>query len=254
VTIGSASDALPSIVSNKLASALVLEDDADWDIGLKDQLQLFAQGSQFVTDTPTGSNPHSPYGDDWDLIWLGHCGTDIMPEDERRFVITNDDTVAPPPRRFNVATFPDMAAEGYDNSTRVVFRAQRALCLYAYALSYRGARKLLRDQSLLTEFKPIDIGIGDWCQNNPDVKCIAVFPQIIDTHKAAGRLSRDSDIGQYSVEETRQQGFTFNIVHSARLNVDHLLAGEMDKIERQWPEDPIIEGPAMVKAMGRVGD
>ncbi len=233
---------------------MVIEDDADWDIALKDQLQLFAQGSQFVTGAEAGSKPHSPYGDDWDLIWLGHCGTDIMPEDQRRFVIENDATVAPLFRRFNVATFPDMAAEGYDNNTRIIFRAKRALCLYAYALSYHGARKLLRDQSMMTEFKPIDIGIGDWCQDNPDVRCIAVFPQIIDTHKAAGRLSRDSDIGDYSPQETRQKGFTFNIVRSARLNVDHLLAGEMDMIERQWPDDPVIEGPVRAKPMGRMAE
>jgi len=65
-------------------------------------------------------------------------------------------------------------------------------------------------------------------------------------------LSRDSDIGDYSAQETRQKGFTFNIVHSTRLNVDRLLNGEMDMIESQWPDDPVVEGPLMAKPMGRV--
>ena len=229
-----------------------MEDDADWDIGLKDQLDLFAQGSQFVTSVSPGEKLHSPYGDDWDLIWLGHCGNEIKPDDERRFVIRNDATVPDGPRRINFAAIPDMAREGYDNQTRIVYRAKRGVCLYAYALSYRGARKLLRDQATQSVFKPIDLGIGDWCEQNHDIKCIGVFPQIVDSHKAAGRLSRDSDIGNYSPEEIRQQGYTFNIVKSTRLNVDHLLAGERDKVERQWPTDVQATGLPKAKPMTRV--
>ena len=240
------------VVDNGLSSALVLEDDADWDTGLKDQLDIFAQGSQFVTGVEPGQKPHSPYGDDWDMLWLGHCGCEITPGDQRRFVVENDATVPAPERRANFAPIPDMQREGYDNYTRVVYRAKRGVCLYAYALSYRGARKLLRHEATRKTFTPIDIGVGDWCQNSPDVKCIGVFPQLIDSHKAAGRISRDSDIGNYSAQEVRQKGFTFNIVHSTRLNVDHLLAGEMDKIERQWPTDHEVSGPPRGKPLGRV--
>lgn len=176
----------------------------------------------------------------------------MLPDEDRRFVISNDATVPPINRRFNMSKrCPDMAAEGYDNSTRLVFRAKRALCLYAYALSYRGARKLLRHQSVQTKFAPIDIGIGNWCEHNPDVKCVAVFPQVMDSHKAAGRVSRDSDIGVYSQKEVRQKGFTFNVVHSTRLNMDHLLKGEMDLIESQWPDDPEVVGPVSVGAEER---
>ena len=245
-------DILRRIVDNELTSALVLEDDADWDTGLKDELELFAQGSQFVTAVEPGQEIHSPYGDDWDLIWLGHCGSQIMPDDQRRFVIENDATVPTMERRSNFAEHTDMAREGYDNHTRVVFRARRALCLYAYALSYRGARKLLRNQATLKKFRPIDIGIGDWCQNDPSVKCIGVNPQLVDSHKGAGRLSRDSDIGNFSPKEFRNKGYTPNVVHSTRLNVDHLLAGELDQIEKQWPNDPEVSGSPRAKAMGRV--
>lgn len=230
-----------------------MEDDVDWDVNLKDQLTNFAQGSQFVTGVKSGAQPHSPYGDDWDLIWLGHCSNQIMPDDERRFVVENDATVPPPESRVNFAPIPDMEREGYDNSTRVIFRANKGLCLYAYALSYRGARKLLREQAVRPGFAPIDFGISDFCRDGgPDVKCIGVFPQIIDSHKAAGAVSRDSDIGLYSKEEVRQKGYSYNIVHSTRLNVDRLLSGDMEGVERQWPDAPKVVGPARVKPMGRV--
>jgi hypothetical protein len=84
---------------------LILEDDIDWDIRLKSQLQTFAHAPQMLlsrpnaitypsptdrrggeeekahvnsyilksTTWPAGTNI-SPYGDDWDILWLGHCG------------------------------------------------------------------------------------------------------------------------------------------------------------------------------------
>ena len=225
----------------------------DWDIGLKDQLVLFAQGSQFVTGVEPNQKVHSPYGDDWDLIWLGHCGNEIAPNDQRRFVIENDATVPAIERRVNFTPIPDMAREGYNNHTRVIFRAKKGLCLYAYALSYRGARKLLRYQGASTVFRPIDFVISDWC-GDPDVKCVGVFPQIIDSHKAAGRQSRDSDIGNGDPQEIRTKGYTYNIVHSTRLNIDHLLKGEEEEIERQWPADPEVSGLPRGRPMGRVAE
>ncbi len=229
-----------------------MEDDADWDTHLKDQLQEFAYGSQFVTGVSSGQKPHSPYGDDWDLLWLGHCSCRIKPDDERRLVIENDATVPAPRRRANFGGVPNMTEEGYDNNTRIIYQANGGTCLYAYALSYRGALRLLRGQALRKTFQPIDIGISEMCKT--DFKCIGVFPQIVDSHKAAGRLSRDSDIGSYSAKEVRQKGYTFNIVHSMRLNMDRLLADKEAPIERQWPDDPVVVGQPRLRPMGRVVD
>ena len=230
----------------------MLEDDADWDTHLKDQLQEFAYGSQFVTGVSPGQEPHSPYGDDWDLLWLGHCSNRIKPDDERRLVIENDATVPSPRRRGNFGSIPNMAEEGYDNHTRVVYQADGGTCLYGYALSYRGALRLLRGQALLKSFTPIDIGISRMCGSKSGFKCVGVFPQIIDSHKAAGRLSRDSDIGSFSPQEVRQSGYTFNIVHSMRLNMDRLLEDNEASAERQFPEDPVVVGQPRLRPMGRV--
>ena len=145
-----------------------------------------------------------------------------------------------------------MAEEGYDNHTRVVYQADSGICLYGYALSYRGALRLLRGQALLKSFTPIDFGISRMCGSKSGFKCVGVFPQIIDSHKAAGRLSRDSDIGSFSPQEIRQSGYTFNIVHSMRLNMDRLLEDNEASIERQFPEDPVVVGQPRLRPMGRV--
>lgn len=238
---------LPSLVNDRISSALVLEDDADWDIHLKEQLAMFALGTQFVTGS-TGKSS-SPYGDDWDLLWIGHCGSTIKPDSYRRFMIENDNTTVPPSRRFNVGEFPDIEKEGVDKSTRFVYRASGGVCTAAYALSLRGALKYLRAQATRTTFLPIDLGMNEMCESISDFKCIGVYPQYVFGYKGAGRTYRDTDILDLDVEEIRDKGLTWNVVYSTRLNVDHILAGDDAAIERQWPEDPEILGPARIRTV-----
>ncbi|KAI4120958.1 MAG: hypothetical protein LQ338_006653 [Usnochroma carphineum] len=227
------------VVRERISTALVLEDDSDWDVSFRDQLADLATGSRYISGTPT--TPRSPYGDDWDFLWLGHCSAQQDPADQRRFVIENDDTVPPPNHRVNFNKVPDLNGLGYDNSTRMVFRANNGVCLYSYALSYRGAQKVLRWQNHVTVFNPIDMAIGYQCRDDPNFKCIAVFPQLVDSHKAAGPQSRDSDIGSFDPKNIREKGFTHNIARSTRLNVDNLMFG--GKIEDQWADLPKLTGP-----------
>lgn len=90
-----------------ISTALILEDDADWDVRIREQLQDFALSARALTQ-PLSENPssyadntfpvpqgpdalpaadllfdnlpstippkHSPYGDNWDVLWVGHCG------------------------------------------------------------------------------------------------------------------------------------------------------------------------------------
>ncbi|KAL8933409.1 MAG: hypothetical protein Q9211_005796 [Gyalolechia sp. 1 TL-2023] len=202
----------------------------------------FATGSRYISGTT--KKPYSPYGDDWDLLWLGHCSAQQDPSDQRRFVIENDNTVPPMEHRVNYNKVPNLNELGYDNSTRIVFRANDGVCMYSYALSFRGAQKVLRWQNNVDILQPIDIAMGNQCRNDPNFKCIAVFPQLVDSHKAAGRLSRDSDIGTYDPNNIRAKGLTQNIVRSTRLNVEHLVYdGDNAKIEDQWPDLPQLTGP-----------
>lgn len=230
-----------------------MEDDTDWDYYLKDQLSTFAQGSQYVTGVESNTRPHSPYGDDWDVIWLGHCASQMQPNDPRRFLVENDKTVPLPSRRVNFAdNIPNIAREGIDEHTRVIFEAGETLCTYAYALSARGARKVLRTQTKPNQerMKPFDIGLSDMCRDIPNFRCISSFPNIIGSHMAPGRVSADSDINPHEdTGEMREMGVSFNIVHSVRMNMDRLIYGE--EVESQFPDDEGVTGPARTKTLHR---
>lgn len=111
-------NAIQEIVKRNLTSALILEDDVDWDVRIKDQLRNFAVSSRALTQPllresdysyadvtyphpseggsdidrlsldilfteipPTQPPRTSPYGDNWALLWLGQCGLTFPHED-----------------------------------------------------------------------------------------------------------------------------------------------------------------------------
>ncbi|KAL8787912.1 MAG: hypothetical protein Q9213_001939 [Squamulea squamosa] len=246
------------IVNNRLSSALIFEDDADWDISFRSQLINFARGSQWLLDTPSGNTPRSPYGDNWDLLWLGHCALSPIKDDPRRVLLENDPSTTPFIHRFNLGEIPDMTH--YDNTTRIVYATDGGICLYAYALSYRGAQKILFHLSMSYYNRPVDFGIHDMCNDHSrGFRCIGVFPQMVDSHRGAGSSLKDSDISKGAMSKgddvDRKKGFSFNIVRSTRLNVEHLIDREDQKIESQWPgEVPELEGPVKVSFREKFAD
>ncbi|KAI4177151.1 MAG: hypothetical protein LQ343_000633 [Gyalolechia ehrenbergii] len=234
-----------NIVNNRLSSALIFEDDADWDVSFRSQLLNFAIGSQWLLNTPAGHTPHSPYGDDWDLLWLGHCALAPIQTDPRRVLLENDPSTTPFNHRFNLGTIPDMTH--YDNTTRIMYATNGGTCLYAYALSYRGAQKILFHLSMSYYHRPVDFGIREMCEDGSrNFRCIGVFPQLVDSHRGAGSSSKDSDIS-HGEEQVRKKGFSYNIVRSTRLNVGHLIDGDVDAVESQWPgEVPELAGDVKI--------
>lgn len=235
------------ILENKLASAMIMEDDADWDVAFRSQLETFALGSQTLLETSTKTAPLSPYGDGWDMLWLGHCASQPVNDDWRRVLIKNDPTVTPPSHRVNWAETPEDMSK-YDNSTRVIYFSKGGTCTYSYALSYHGAQKLLKWLSMDIYGKAIDFGLHDMCSKPArNFKCLSVFPQIVAEHKGAGGSNKDSDIGPGGTQ-SRKKGFTYNIVHSTRMNADALIDARLDDVVSQWPDDtPTLIGPVVTE-------
>lgn len=240
-------NAVRRIVEEKLPSALILEDDVDWDVTLKDQLHDFARGSRFIT----GEDPHnisdtiSPYGDDWDVIWLGHCGVTIWPHDSRRYVITNDPTVPPTHELFandGPGALPDLSEYG-NPATRIVFKSGWTLGSWAYAVSYSGALKIVNELGLTNISAAFDVDLGYMCRDGK-INCISVHPPLFGSHKAAGNAAKNSDIvSSSSNDKTRQRPFTYNIAKSVRLNMHHLVYGELDQVSNQFRDMPELKGP-----------
>lgn len=242
------------MVHGGVSTGLIFEDDADWDVALRHQLVQFARGSRFILNTTDDEPPHSPYGDDWDILWIGHCGTWVRPDDNRRFfVIPNDPTVERPEFRQNNVDQPNMTywenKPGGANHTRIIFHSEGAVCTAAYAISQRGARKAIYHMSMEPYNSPVDWGLANLCKNPQyNFTCVTPWPQIVGVSRPTANTAKWSDIG-YGPDSERQveQGASLHLVYPTRQNINNMLYGKK-VFNSQYPE---YAAPKTVEEIGK---
>ncbi|TVY30590.1 Procollagen galactosyltransferase [Lachnellula hyalina] len=226
-------NAIRSVLERKLSSVLIMEDDVDWDVRIQSQMPEFAKGVRTVSGVPLTEPQESPYGDDWDILWPGHCG-EVGPEkDEPIYIISNDATVAPKEHQPWLKMLKD-----YPEGTRIVHRGIAPICVFSYAVSRRGAQKLMASLATKTSYDlAFDNQLAFACKDKLlDLKCYSVEPMLFFHHRPAGSINKDSDIAGSKPEDAdniREKGITENIVWSARLNLEKLIAGSRDYVT-QW--------------------
>ena len=243
-------NALARIVRQNLSSALIMEDDMDWDVHIKLRLQEFGRSNHALTvvpgsdslkfaDMPSVDPPFtSPYGDGWDLLWLGHCGAD--PPSDGRLMVHHDDPSVPPPKY--VRNFQQKnPISDYPPHTRIVARPRLAgpVCSMAYAVSWQGARRLYHAMALESLDAAYDLMLSRWCSGHPPYTggpriCPGVIPPLFEHWRPRGPLSGDSDIADPS-EGFREKSETMNVRWSTRMNLEQLWKGTTE-FEDQFPE------------------
>lgn len=200
----------------------------------------------------------SPYGDDWEVLWLGHTGGE-MPVDWKSLT-SNTDT---PPRSLLTVTIPDdetVPVPGhikrhpwarkterfstlFPPHTRVVHEPRGIGGVQAYAVTQRGARQLLRQFGLETFTELWDISLRDFCEGvyagNGEERpvCLTTQPPLIAQYWSKG----DSDIGNIGGGYFRKTG-SINIRYSVRLNLERIIGrgrgeGDVSGLVDQWPDE-----------------
>lgn len=194
---------------------LIVEDDADWDVALKQQLITIANltrnienrdralDDQLDETTPTSS----PYGTSWDIIWFGTCVNSPVAED--------------------ALYMPSEDGQGKIGVWKE--KKDGMLCTYGYAISLKGAEHLLG--FVMDTDQPIDWALSDFCA---EAECITMWPQLISQYLPAGPMSAESDT--HAVEGWRVKGETPAIHKSAIVNALERTGGT-----RLWNEMPESE-------------
>jgi hypothetical protein len=317
---------------------LIFEDDVDWDVRLRPNLQRFALASRFLaenkevlssspkykiehrpnTETPKtsfhmlsengitetlptlplssvytkahdfpknhGSGLTSPYGNpaEWDVLWIGACGAGFPRYSANHkhksdvttsnviLTLPNDSTV-PMPKYLKAHPFQDALdplASAYPPHTRIYHRASGGeLCTIAYAVSQRGARRLLHQFGLKKWDTIFDSALGQWCagqdekpkpgsanggksddQQHPlvgvskeksekvmDRVCLTSQPPIFAHHHPK---SGESDIGGLGGGYARKYETKY-LRYSVRMNLETIVQGEEGApLKDQWPDTP----------------
>ncbi|KAK3672446.1 hypothetical protein LTR78_007753 [Recurvomyces mirabilis] len=208
-------DMLKYVIQSGLHTALILEDDVDWDLALKDQMLLVSDAVRNFTRADA-SEP-SPYGRNWDILWLGHCGEYTVADTER--FEYEDSTV------LSHANYTGWAAPYITNmgeGHRLVQHGVNPICTFAYAVTRQGAQRAL-EWAEKGESEAFDVKLMEACR--PKIlNVVTVQPELMHHYTPphdAGYWSevnagdgKGTDAGESAYES--RMGGTENIIHSAR--------------------------------------
>ena len=212
------------IVASNISTALVVESDADWDLRIRHSMQPLATGIRALVDWPFTIEHQNvdlqifPYGDSWDVIWIGHCGSNR--DGNVRAYAWNDTSVPPRDREY----WFDMGLgdEQYVPGTRSVFQFGRTTCSTGYAVSNQGAKKLV--EYFKDTDDNLDLKLSSVCSGRADMTCLGVWPQIITAANTKSNIAHDGNGDQTSPnpgDEKVRPGPALQ--YSARVNSELIL-------------------------------
>lgn len=218
-----------------------MEDDADWDVAIKSQLQSFAlsvRALQGADDTTTAA----PYGDDWDILWLGHCGVECD-TDQPVFLAPDDPTILPPHHFLPYWREPPPIDR--PDRTRLTCTASDGVCSHFYAVSYRGAQRILSALSVnpsgiaerINIGAEFDVSLGRMCRAGY-LRCFAPYPSLTGGYRPAGSAAKISDVHN-NEDGNREDASSSGVMYSTMMNINRILGGE-DTVASSW-DDAVVQ-------------
>ncbi|KAK5113026.1 hypothetical protein LTR85_011048 [Meristemomyces frigidus] len=179
-------------------TAVIFEDDIDWDIRLRtQQIPLAQQAAQALSGAPDLDTKQYPWGlpTGWDLFYVGHCG-DYFGDVEKGtgvgyshpdqlantpHVLYKDPTMLP---RTDLHPFTAsiLTAFNIPDQTRLVHQSKWPLCTFGYAITRRTAERILNEIAPAHEdpsrnIIAYDAAILSGCRDGP-LKCYTVTPEL----------------------------------------------------------------------------
>lgn len=231
-------------MDERLNSAIIMEDDVDWDVSLKRQLQNFATAARALQGV---QNPQSdsPYGDDWDILWLGHCRMECK-TDKPFYLTPNDPTL---PNAYHALRGQENPP-GFDvpRDGRVICHAAHCVCSAFYAISFEGAKKVLAALSVnpmelgsqLPTGEQYDIVLGIMCRHG-HLRCYAPFPSLTGYFSPAGPLGKTSDIHpNEDLSDGPRTVTSRGLMYSTLVNIHRILRGERT-VRATWEDVDVPE-------------
>ncbi|KAF2770639.1 hypothetical protein EJ03DRAFT_326262 [Teratosphaeria nubilosa] len=210
---------LNEFLDSGLETALIFEDDVDWDIRLRTkQVPLAQQAVRNMSNSEAMFDEDAyPWGPncDWDLLYIGHCG-DFFGEAQQSvgvghhhpeqlqdtpFVLYEDPTMQ---WRTDLHPFTAslLTAFRIPEQTRVVHKSQWPLCTFGYAVTREAAKQIIEEIAPAHEdpsrnLAAYDAAILTGCRDGP-LKCLTVTPELFH-HMEGESLIADEEQGEREV-------------------------------------------------------
>ncbi|KAF2165354.1 glycosyltransferase family 25 protein [Zasmidium cellare ATCC 36951] len=205
-----------TMIEQRISSALILEDDADWDTRIKRQMRDFAKASRLLVQ-PLPGTTNEFLDPTWPQPDAEHSDINVQ---LGRAVISDDETV-PPRRSINIEFGDTQLLDQYPDYTRVVARSRVNTCTLGYALSQNGARQLLAQVGMWKIDGMLDMMMRSACDG----------PALFNHHRPVGPRSSWSNINKEDDQGYNDMPLTTNIRWATRVNLAKLMLGETDHID-----------------------
>lgn len=193
-------NALKTFLQSTDETALIMEDDVDWDVRLRqDQIPQTA----YAIKELLGPHYEGYYGntDDWDVIWLGHCGDyfNASRGSDLSIIKSYHDPTMPDLDKLHPWTRDFMHGIGADqNKQRLVHESVSPLCTFAYAITRAAAERVLneiavseptRDSS--RPCRAYDVRLLEGCRDE-GLRCITVNPELFHHSATSSEIAQVS--------------------------------------------------------------
>jgi hypothetical protein len=166
-------DMLKFVVASDLDTTLIIEDDVDWDIAIKEQMSLISDAVRNFTRVD--ANEDAPYGRSWDILWPGHCGEVINPDTPR---LEFEDTTSGRPAAWQLyAGWSKNSMQNIREGYRVIQKAKLPVCTFGYAVTREGAQKVLEFAGR-GQFEAFDVAVSNGCKT-AKLNCLIVNPEVM---------------------------------------------------------------------------
>jgi hypothetical protein len=153
-------------------------------------------------------------------------------------VRTPDDTVPKTESLYPEASY-SFLPNHHPPHTRLYHHAFISTCSFAYAVSQRGARKILYEMSVNEYTSEYDNMLRELCDGErggeAKLTCLTTQPALFTHWRPRGTKKKESDIA-LNGNEWREKGESRDIRWSVRLNLERWARGEEDGWMDQYPD------------------
>lgn len=241
------------MIDNDIQSALIIEDDVDWDLNVKEIMGAFNwqlrynNTMRWGADVRKGWGDECPYGCDWDELFVGQCGG--SPNKNRLDL----HSIFPEPHSPALSTSPEWVQKEFKQywnlsesaGIRIISPTWEPLCLMGYALTRMGAMRMLYHIGGWKPFgHPVDNEIA-WKTSAGKVSGYTLSPPVFTSWRIGGSQDSDNDAGMMAEKvnhEGPSKGKSLGMKTSVRKYLDEFFKkdfwGDLErKQERQKEED-----------------
>ncbi|KAK5136705.1 hypothetical protein LTR08_002358 [Meristemomyces frigidus] len=209
---------LKEFLTSGAETALIFEDDIDWDIRLRtQQIPLAQRAAQQLSKATALDTAQYPWGTpvDWDLFYVGHCG-DYFGEVEKGTGVgyIHPEQLAQTPHLL----YPDptmlwrtdlhpftasiLTAFRIPEQTRVIHQSKWPLCTFGYAITRNSAERILDEIAPAHEdpsrnIIAYDAAILTGCRDGP-LRCYTVTPELFH-HMEGESLIADEEASERKI-------------------------------------------------------